>query len=137
MKRSLSLKKQGQKKLNFAPKVQGQSAESSSAPPAQGAGPPVEEDALPAPSSASWLSGLCNLGNTCYANSILQVLRFCPQFSSKVMTLSQLLKGVNNGKGAVDHADTADDMECGSEDWQANKGALVIHLHQVSGQLST
>lgn len=88
-RRSLSLKKQGQKKLNFASKVQGQSADSSSAHP-------VDENlpaALPAASSPplSWLSGLCNLGNTCYANSILQVLRFCPHFSAKVTILSEIL----------------------------------------------
>ena len=102
-KRSLSLKKQGQKKLNFAPKVQGQGADLSSAPPVV-----PEEDiptALPAASSSpssSWLSGLCNLGNTCYANSILQVLRFCPHFSTKVTILSDILlhqqRGKANGK---------------------------------------
>lgn len=125
-KRSLSLRKQGQKKLNFAPKVEGElpGADLSSAPQAPGA----EEgrvEVMPASSSASWLSGLCNLGNTCYANSILQVLRFCPHFSAKVMTLSELLQhqGAVNCRGGV---------EGGSENWQASRGALVIHLQKVN-----
>ena len=111
-KRSLSLKKQGQKRLNFSPKVQ-----SSGASPAhhQASAPEV-----PASASSAWLSGLCNLGNTCYANSILQVLRFCPQFSQKVAGLSELLL-----KGAAE--------ECGGdEEWQESKGALIIHLHRVN-----
>ena len=36
-------------------------------------------------------SGLCNLGNTCYSNCILQVLRFCPQFSKGVARLSEAI----------------------------------------------
>ena len=33
--------------------------------------------------------GLVNLGNTCYINSILQVLRFCPGFTKSVQNLTQ------------------------------------------------
>lgn len=36
------------------------------------------------------LSGLCNLGNTCYVNALLQTLRFCPQFSEWVEQLHLL-----------------------------------------------
>ena len=36
------------------------------------------------------LSGLCNLGNTCYVNSLLQPLRFCPQFSQWIEELHKL-----------------------------------------------
>lgn len=128
-KKSLSLRKQGQKKLNFAKKAEGQGADPSSAPQAPGGG--ADEDravALPASSSTSWLSGLCNLGNTCYANSILQVLRFCPHFSAKVMTLSKLLQRQGN-EGDVNGGDGVEGG--GSENWQANRGALVIHLHKV------
>lgn len=109
-KRSLSLKKQGQKRLNFSPKVQ-----SSGASPAhhQALAPEV-----PASASSAWLSGLCNLGNTCYANSILQVLRFCPEFSQKVACLSELLL-----KGAGGCSE--------EEEWQESKGALIIHLHRI------
>ena len=130
-KRSLSLKKQGQKKLNFTPK--GQSSHSSSTP----APCPT---AAPAPGSAC-LSGLCNLGNTCYANSILQVLRFCPHFNAKVTTLSELLlqqqqqqQGV--GQGGDDQGGLTDGEEGGdggdSEEWQSDKEPLVLHVHKVT-----
>lgn len=135
-KKSLSLKKQGkqgQKKLNFA--TQGQGPDSSSAPQPPGAaeGAELEAAALPASSStsssASWLSGLCNLGNTCYANSILQVLRFCPLLSAKVTSLSEILLN----EGAANNTETGGvegSEDCG-EDWPVSKGALVIYLHKV------
>jgi hypothetical protein len=127
-KRSLSLRKQGQKRLTFtSTAVQGQGADLSSAPQT---GPEEEaSSAVPASSSTSWLSGLCNLGNSCYANSILQVLRFCPLFSAKVKLLSELLL---NQRAGVTGDEQDGSVESGMEDWQNSKGALVIHLHKVS-----
>ena len=37
-------------------------------------------------------SGLCNLGNTCYVNSVLQVLRFCPGFCENVVEIQKVLE---------------------------------------------
>ena len=135
-KKSLSLRRQGQKKLSFTPttRVQGQGTDSSSAPQT---GTGVEEvpATVSASSSASWLSGLCNLGNTCYANSILQVLRFCPQFSTKVKTFSELLLhhcvGTDDGGGMEGPGGAESEVET----WQASKGALIIHLHKVGNYL--
>lgn len=124
-KKSLSLKKKGQKKLNFTPK--GQSSDSSSTPTVPDA---------PAIGSAC-LSGLCNLGNTCYANSILQVLRFCPHFNAKVTTLSELLLQQQQGAGQGGEAvlcqrGIVDGEEGGDgEDWKSSKEPLVIHVHKV------
>lgn len=47
------------------------------------------------------LSGLCNLGNTCYVNSLLQPLRFCPQFSQWIEELHKLSEQV--GAKPKDH----------------------------------
>ena len=49
------------------------------------------------------LSGLCNLGNTCYVNSLLQPLRFCPQFSQWIEELHKLSEQV--GAKAREHRD--------------------------------
>lgn len=76
------------------------------------------------------LSGLCNLGNTCYVNCILQVLRFCPQFSTKVAVLSQAV---------LSHHCTTDTGANGSHIKAGNKvpcdewgtGALAVLLHRV------
>ena len=42
--------------------------------------PPVQET-VPAPEHFNPITGLENLGNTCYANSVFQVLRFTPGFT--------------------------------------------------------
>lgn len=129
-KRSLSLrrsrKEQGQKTLAFSHRGEEKHVGSTfSAPePSQSAGEEQEEvDSATSPSA--WLSGLCNLGNTCYANSILQVLRFCPQLSTKVTALSKLL--LQQHATSCKEAEPADN-EGNSEDC---KGALAIHLHKV------
>ncbi|XP_071493124.1 ubiquitin carboxyl-terminal hydrolase 1-like [Diadema antillarum] len=43
-------------------------------------------------------TGLHNLGNTCYLNSVLQVLRYCPGFSENVERLSRLVAVVIEAK---------------------------------------
>lgn len=39
--------------------------------------------------SSTPFCGLINTGNTCYINSIIQVLRFCPEFTKSIQNVSQ------------------------------------------------
>lgn len=139
-KRSLSLKKQ--KKLIFTHSASERVQELESAthllpvpdlcPEGAGQG----ESSHPLTPSV-FLSGLCNLGNTCYANSILQVLRFCPNFSAKVGVLSTLLlqEGGAEERSEVEEgnckSEAMDGERSSGEDWQFRKGALAIHLYKV------
>ena len=56
------------------------------------------------------LSGLCNLGNTCYVNSLLQPLRFCPQFSQWIEELHKLSEQV--GAKPQEHGAKQTDRTC-------------------------
>ncbi len=143
-KRSLSLKKLGQKKLNFTQKGHQDDVTHINPPTqlqaaAEQGGSEIKEEPSVASSASStvWLSGLCNLGNTCYANSILQVLRFCPHLSGKVATLSNLLaKREEDTSMEVDEENRMPAVEdhnqhCGEGGWQENKGTLMVQLSKV------
>ncbi|KAL1272783.1 hypothetical protein QQF64_028645 [Cirrhinus molitorella] len=54
--------------------------------------------------------GLNNLGNTCYLNSILQVLYYCPGFKEAIKSLCQLakLKDKQQEDGAKNEVDTGE-----------------------------
>uniref|UniRef100_A0A3P9KL37 Ubiquitin carboxyl-terminal hydrolase n=1 Tax=Oryzias latipes TaxID=8090 RepID=A0A3P9KL37_ORYLA len=61
--------------------------------------------------------GLNNLGNTCYLNSVLQVLHYCPGFREGIKTLYDLSKCQENPKeGAVESEKTqSKSSDCSSE----------------------
>lgn len=138
-KKCLSLKL-GQKKLKFGQKA---CPDSNPAHPDSNSTHPVSNSSHPdsnsssqpqtlplAPSTGSTLSGLCNLGNTCYVNCILQVLRFCPHFCSDITSLSQVLLDHHSIKEDGEPMDIAG-SEMSSEKWEYGDGALVIHLSKV------
>ncbi len=72
------------------------------------------------------LSGLCNQGNTCYANCILQVLRFCPQFSAEIAKLSDTFSAHAKKDDKVKEQSLPEDEADGE-----NEGAMVIALNMV------
>ena len=143
-KKSLSLKL-GQKKLKLSHKAEDSESSSyqhlssssgfsvsSSCPDLQG----IHTEAVAADIPPASLSGLCNLGNTCYANCILQVLRFSPHFCSKVTTLGQNLLQFQTAKESGDVLLSDDEMDTaestGIDKGQTiNDGGLAIHLYKV------
>lgn len=150
-KSRLSLKL-GQRKLTFQQKSSTAST-TQEEPATQQAGEPSgstsakDEETREIPP----LSGLCNLGNTCYVNSLLQPLRFCPQFSQWIEELHKLSEQVEAAKPKAHgvkqtdrtHLDTtnrlllnngvAEDevMDCAESYSEEKEKALATHLHMV------
>ena len=71
-------------------------------------------------------SGLCNLGNTCYVNSVLQVLRFCPKFSRGVFDMQNILDSTD---GSVTNENPCVMDSEGEERMSSN--SLSSHLCKV------
>jgi len=86
-------------------------------------------------SSVLPLSGLCNLGNTCYANCILQVLRFCPRFSAEMAKFCENCFGSPSAEVKAGEREgeqgTLTSMEWEDEGVE-EEGALVTSLNLVS-----
>ena len=75
-------------------------------------------------------SGLCNLGNTCYVNSVLQVLRFCPGFCESVVGIQKVLE--KRGSVSSEDQETGDDTlssglckVCTRSNYSANRRGIV------------
>ena len=119
-KKMLSLK---QKKLKFA--FQQPLVSSHLSLPTDLPSPPTITPSKPAHSSVV-PSGLCNLGNTCYANCILQVLRFCPQFRLEVAKLSEVFSSPS-AVGKSEEVNNRMAMVGAGK----GEGELVVCLHMV------
>ena len=154
-KSRLSLKL-GQRKLSFqqksstASKTQDEPATQQAEP----SGSTSEKDEEITTREIPPLSGLCNLGNTCYVNSLLQPLRFCPRFSQWIEELHKLNEQVEAGKPkahgmkqtdrtnldtterlSLDNGMAEDEaMDCAessSEEKEKPPVVLATHLHMV------
>ncbi|XP_077980679.1 ubiquitin carboxyl-terminal hydrolase 1-like [Glandiceps talaboti] len=79
-------------------------------------------------------TGLYNLGNTCYLNSVIQALRYCPEFSPGIMHL-----GNDIDKYYVKSDDKTQDKYCGKGDdktqdadkTEASPKDIPAHFHLV------
>lgn len=127
-KKMLSLK---QKKLKFTSQ---QPITSNHLPPALPSSSTVSPSKPAINPSSVVLSGLCNLGNTCYANCILQVLRFCPQFRFEVARLSETFSAPPNVEGECEEETTNQTAAEGAEN--RGEGELVVCLHTVRATFS-
>ncbi|XP_013869733.1 ubiquitin carboxyl-terminal hydrolase 1 [Austrofundulus limnaeus] len=69
--------------------------------------------------------GLKNLGNTCYLNSILQVLYYCPGFREGIKNLFLLSKRKDEPK---DETDKSEEPQCQQSDGEPNALPAPIEL---------
>ncbi|KAM3840854.1 ubiquitin carboxyl-terminal hydrolase 1 [Vipera latastei] len=75
--------------------------------------------------------GLNNLGNTCYLNSILQVLYFCPGFKTGVKQLFNIIsKRKENLKDEIDK-ETTKEHSFGSYELVCSLHTLIVSVEQL------
>uniref|UniRef100_A0A673MLE2 Ubiquitin carboxyl-terminal hydrolase n=1 Tax=Sinocyclocheilus rhinocerous TaxID=307959 RepID=A0A673MLE2_9TELE len=77
--------------------------------------------------------GLNNLGNTCYLNSILQVLYYCPGFKEAIESLCQLakLKDKQREDGAKNEGDTGENTLPVSMELLGSFHSLISSVEQL------
>ena len=131
-KSRLSLKLGQRKLFQLKPKSPPHQSEAARSQPPESSG---SSRAGPTALSPSF-SGLSNLGNTCYANSVLQVLRFCPGFVSELSALHAAVistKADEPPQSPAERGDPCDDeaMESDAATKEPAKDKLASHLHSL------